>query len=705
MSKSLPNNVISNPRFVTWLNFETKGKVRVATGKVEIGQGITTALSQIAAEELDLTLDQITMLSGRSDLGPNERYTSSSLSIMDSGAAIRVICADARSLLLARAALRLNCAADQLSVDKGRIFIDGSESDVTYWTVADEIDWSQEATGEAIAKAPESYKIVGTDVPRGDLKAKVGGGSFIHDWLPKDVLHARILRQPSRDALLHSLDERALRRAVTGDFEVHRRDNFIAFLSEDELTVELVSEVAMSDAIWSGVKEFEPVQQEANWLRHQPSIDKTHGDVVAANSTGEIIRATFSRAYVAHASIAPSCALARFENEKLTVWSHGQGMHPLRQNIASVVGLPESDVTALHMFGAGCYGHNGADDVAMDASLLAIAYPGRHVRVQWRRAEEFSYEPLGPAMLMDLTVEVDKQGWPVDWTAEIWSPTHVQRPSAESGALLAAYALSGARSPQEPDDPSEERGGGGTRNAKPYYDVPRSRILHHLIKKPPVRTSALRTLGALPNIFALEAMIDDLAKRCGKDPLDYRLALLSDERARYVLSSVAAKANWQDRESGGDGKGLGLAFSRYKNTAAYAAVAVALRVDEKVNLEKIWVVADAGLVINPDGLRNQLEGGAIQGSSWALKEQVSLDASGISSLDWDTYPILRFSEVPEIETDIIDRPKEPSLGVGECAVSPTAAAIGNGVAHALGRRINHMPLSRERILSELLERH
>ena len=703
MPNPLPNNITLNPRFENWLNFQTGGKVRVATGKVEIGQGVTTALSQIAAEELDLTLDQIIMLSGDSDLGPNERYTSSSLSIMDSGAAVRAICAEARGLLLARAALRLNCAVDQLSVARGQISIDGEESDVTYWSVANEIDWSREATGEATPKAPETYKIVGTDVPRADLEAKIGGGAFIHDWLPKGLLHARILRQPGRDAVLHSLDEKALKRAVTGEFKIHRQDNFIAFVGEDELAVELAAEVAPNHAIWSGVKKVDPVQQEAEWLRPQSSIDNLHGDTVSVNATGEVVKATFSRPYVAHASIAPSCALARFEDGHLTVWSHGQGMHPLRQNIANVVGLPESEITARHMFGAGCYGHNGADDVAMDAALVAIANPGRHVRVQWRRPEEFGHEPLGPAMLIDLTVEVDLQGWPVDWTAEIWSPTHVQRPSADSGALLAADALSEAGPPQVPDDPPEERGGGGTRNAKPYYDIPRSRILHHLIKEPPVRTSALRTLGALPNIFALEAMIDDLANRCEKDPLDYRLALLSDERARDVLSAVAKNAKWRERGIGGDGWGLGLAFSRYKNMAAYAATAVALRVDERVNLEKIWVVADAGLVINPDGLRNQLEGGAIQGASWALKEQVTLDGSGVSSLDWEAYPILCFNEVPEIEAGIIDKPHEPSLGVGECAVSPTAAAIGNAVAHALGRRISHMPLSRERIMAALLK--
>ena len=225
--------------------------------------------------------------------------------------------------------------------------------------------------------------------------------------------------------------------------------------------------------------------------------------------------------------------------------------------------------------------------------------------------------------------------------------------------------------------------------------------------KPPVRTSALRALGGLPNIFALEAMMDDLAGRTGEDPLDYRLSLLSNPRALDVLEEVAGHAEWRNRGRGGPvcgGHGLGLAFARYKNTAAYAAVAVALRVDEDVHLENIWVVADAGLVINPDGVRNQLEGGVVQGASWTLKEQVTMEGAGVTSLDWDSYPILRFSEIPEIEAHVIDRPNQPFLGVGECAVSPTAAAIGNAVAHALGVRIHHMPLSRERIMSALLAR-
>ncbi len=701
-----PANLTINPRFDTWLKFQADETVRVATGKVEIGQGVVTALSQIAAEELDLSLSQVVILAGDTDQGPNERYTSSSLSIMDSGAAIRAVCAEARALLLRRAALRLNCGGEQLSVEEGAFLVDGASTGLTYWDLANDVDWSQAPTGEAIPKATQDYRIVGQSIPRHDLPEKLTGRAFIHDWLPDGVVHARVLRQPGRGAVLQSLDEAAIKRAAGADIEVLREANFVAFVGADESAVETTAAAAPEHAQWSGAPQINPDQQEAAWLRDQPAIERKFGAEDAAapqgDLVGELVQATFSRPYVAHASMAPSCALALFEDAHLTIWSHGQGMHPLRANLANVVGLPEAAITARHMNGAGCYGHNGADDAALDAALIAMRMPGRHIRLQWRREDEFGFEPFGPAMLVDISVRVDDAGRPSDWTAEIWSPTHVQRPLPDSGSLLAAEALENPPPVQIPDDPPEERGGGGTRNAKPYYDIPNSRIHHHLVTTPPVRTSALRTLGALPNVFALEAMMDELASRAGEDPLDYRLSLLPDQRARAVLEEAAARADWRSRGAGGEGRGLGLAFSRYKNTAAYAAVVVALHVDEEVHLEKICVVADTGLVINPDGVRNQLEGGVVQGASWTLKEQVQMQGPGVTSLDWDSYPILRFSEIPEIEAEVLDRPEEPSLGVGECAVSPTAAAIGNAVAHALGVRIHHMPLSRQRIMETLL---
>ena len=699
---TLPASLTVNPRLDRWLKFQADETARVATGKVEIGQGVVTALSQIAAEELDLPLDRVVMLAGDTDAGPDERYTSSSLSIMVSGASIRLVCAEARGLLVGRAALRLNCSPDDISVAAGRFAVNGVPSDLSYWSVAPEIDWSQAPTGGWAPKSPSDYRIVGQDIARHDLPAKLRGGAYLHDRIPEDVLHARVLRQPGRGALLRFLDEAAVRRAAGAGIEIFKRANFVAFIGPDEAAVEAAAATAGEHAQWDGAPNIDPAQQEAAWLKGQPSIDNHYGAPNDPSPTGRLVEATFSRPYVAHASMAPSCALALYVDDHLTIWSHGQGMHPLRRNIAEVLDLAPEAITARHLDGAGCYGHNGADDAALDAAIVAVNKPGHCIRLQWRRQDEFGFEPFGPAMLVTMGVRVDDAGQPQDWTSEIWSPTHVQRPGTGSGSLLAAEALPNPPAAPVPQDPAEEAGGGGTRNARPYYDIPNSRILHHLVTTPPVRTSALRTLGALPNVFAMEAMIDDLAAMAGKDPLDYRLALLSDPRARAVLSEVAAMAGWDRRGKGGEGHGLGLAFARYKNTAAYAAVVVALSVDQTVKLEHIWVVADAGLVINPDGVRNQLEGGAVQGASWTLKEQVRMAGPGVTSLDWDSYPILCFSEVPEIDAQVLNHPDLPSLGVGECAVSPTAAAIGNGVADALGVRIRDMPLSRERIMATLL---
>ena len=355
-----------------------------------------------------------------------------------------------------------------------------------------------------------------------------------------------------------------------------------------------------------------------------------------------------------------------------------------------------------HRQGPGCYGHNGADDAAADAAIVALSMPGETIRLQWRREEEFAYEPVSPAMSVTVRVAVDADDNPADWTQEIWSATHVQRPGSGSGYLLASEALENPPPPVEVTDPPLESGGGGTRNAVPLYQIPAHRIEHHLVTEGPVRTSALRGLGAPTNVFAIEGMMDELAARAGKDPLEYRLALLADPRAFAVLAQTAEMAGWTDRGTGGEGKGLGIAFARYKNMAAYSAVAVAVTVAEDVRLDHVWSASDAGLVINPDGARNQLEGGIVQAASFALKEAVKIEGDGIASRDWESYPVLRFSEVPPVDVDLIGASDNPSLGIGECTVGPTCAAIGNAVAHALGRRIYDMPLSRERIMSTLL---
>ena len=700
---ALPASLVENPRLDRWIAFQPDRTVRIATGKVEIGQGVVTAIGQIAADELDLPLDRVAVLSGSTTYGPDELYTTSSLSIMVSGGSVRLVCAEVRAKALERAALRLNCSPDDLTVADGQFLQNGQATGQDYWTVAGEIDLSQAVTGSVKPKPAASYKLVGQSVPRIDLPAKVSGAAYLHDVLPADVLHARTLRQPSRGATLAALDEAAIRRAAKGELQIVREANFVAFVSPVESVAEAAAAAAPQHVKWNNVRRIEPAAQEAAWLKGQPAEDRRLGAPEPATKPKRLVEITVSRPYVAHASMGPSCALAEFRDGNLSVRSHGQGMHPLRKNLSVALGLPIERITADHLHGPGCYGHNGADDAALDASLIAMKIPGRCIRLQWRREEEFGFEPVGPAMLVTLHVDLDERGRPADWTTEIWSATHVQRPGGGSGYLLATEALANPPPEVKPTDPPVERGGGGTRNAIPLYDVPAHRILHHLVQRPPVRTSALRGLGALPNVYAVESMMDELASRAGEDPVTYRLSILSEPRARKLIELVAQRSNWKARGPAGTGKGLGIGFARYKNSAAYAAVVASVTVSESVAVDRVWCVADAGLVVNPDGARNQLEGGIIQALSWTLKEQVKLDSEGIASRDWDSYPILRFSEVPDIHAELVDGAGNPSLGVGECSVGPTAAAVGNAVAYALGVRIHDMPLSRERIMAALLK--
>ena len=702
---TLPASLVENPRLDRWIAFQPDRTVRIATGKIEMGQGIVTAIGQIAADELDVPFARVAVLSGDTTYGPDEVYTTSSLSVDVSGGSVRLVCAEVRAKALERAALRLNCSRDELTVVDGRFVQNGVVTDQDYWTVAGEIDLTQAVTGTAPTKLRASYKVVGQSVPRVDLPAKItGGAAYVHDVLPAGVLHARTLRQPNRGATLASLDEAAIRRVAKGEMQIVREANFVAFVSPVESVAQAAAVAAPAHATWNNVRRLTPEQQEAAWLKGQPSDDRRIGAWPAPPTPPKnLVQATFSRPYIAHASMAPSCALAEFRNGHLTVRSHGQGMHPLRQNLAAALGLPIEFITARHLHGAGCYGHNGADDAALDAALIAMRLPGKTIRLQWRREEEFGFEPVGPAMLVTLHVDLDERGRPADWTTEVWSPTHVQRPGNGTGFLLASEAMANPPPEVAPFDPTEQRGGGGTRNAMPIYDVPAHRILHHLVIRPPVRTSALRGLGALPNVYAIESLMDDLAARVGEDPVAYRLSILSEPRARRLIEMVAERSGWASRGPTGTGKGLGIGFARYKNRAAYAAVVAAVTVQETVKVDRVWCVADAGLVVNPDGARNQLEGGIVQAVSWTLKEQVKLDGQGIASRDWDSYPILRFSEVPEMQVEFVDGAGNAVLGVGECTVGPTAAAIGNAVNHALGVRINDMPLTRERIMAALLK--
>ena len=701
MSETMPLSIINNRRMSKWVAFQPDRTVRLAVGKVEIGQGVLTALTQIAAEELDVAIDRFTIVSGDTRDAPDEGSTSSSQSIEMSGRSVRLVTAELRARIIDRLARRLNCSPSDIAVDDGAFLLDDEPTGHDYWNFAGDPDFADDITGTARPKDPATYKIVGQPVPRKDLEAKVSGAAFIHDIVRPGMLHARVLRQPARGASLAAFDEAAVRRAARGDFRVVRVGDFVAFVGDDETVVQRAATAAPAHAKWNNVRQLAPAQQEAAWYKTQPSDDRFIGDPAPAAIEGEVVTATYSRPFVAHAAMAPSCGLAEYRGGQLQVWSHTQGVYPLRNTLADILGLSRDAVTVRHAHGAGCYGHNGADDAALDAAVIALRLPGHCIRVQWRREEEFGFEPVGTAHMTRIKAVLDAAGKPIDWTCEVWAGSHVQRP-VYGGNMLAHEALPTPPPAPKPNDPPEAAGGGGTRNGIPLYDFPAKRIVHHLALTTPVRTSSLRGLGALPNVFALECFVDELAEKAGIDPVAWRLAHLSDPRARRLIENVADRCGWTSRGTGGDGKGLGIAWARYKNKAAYAAVAIEVEVDQEVHVRRAWIAADAGLVINPDGAANQLEGGLIHAVSMTLKEQVTLDGDGITSLDWETYPILKFSEVPEIFTVIIHAPNEPTLGMGECTFGPTAAAIGNAVKHALGVRIRDMPLTRERIAAAIL---
>ncbi|HZP76485.1 MAG TPA: molybdopterin cofactor-binding domain-containing protein [Pseudolabrys sp.] len=698
---ALTGALAEHPALAQWVAFPAPGKVTIYTGKVEIGQGVLTAMRQLAAEELDVAPERITIESGDTARTPNEGFTAGSQSMQFGGVALRQACAEVRARFLALLAERLACKAGELSIKNGSFQRNGKPTRQDYWTLAPSVDLKQKATGTAPRKPVSSYAVVGTDAARLDLPAKVfGEPAFIHDMVVDAMLHARAVRQPRRGVSVKAIDEAAIKKAARGPIDVVRHGNFVAIVGADETVVEAAAVAAETAVTWNDVEPLNPQQQEAAWLLQRPSIDRTVGAPEPA-ATGTSYEASFSRGHLAHASIAPSCALAEFNDGHLTVWTHAQGVFPLRASLAQSLGLAPAQITVRHVQGPGCYGHNGADDVAADAAIIATRMPGKPIRVRWRREEEFAFEPFAPAQVVKVRATLDASGKPVDWTAEIWSGTHSARPG--SGHLLAAEALPNPPAPLPHADVPDGAGGGATRNATPLYDIAAKRIVQHLIPETPVRTSALRGLGATPNVFAIECFLDELAERAGQDPVAYRLSILSDPRARGVIEHVAHMAAWKPGLPSGTGRGRGIGFARYKDRAAYAAVVVELEADETIRLLKMWCATDAGLVINPDGAINQLEGGMIQAASWVLKEQVRLDREGVISRDWETYPVLRFSEVPEIEVELVKSDSDVPLGAGEASGGPTAAAIGNAVSHALGVRVRDMPLTRERLMATLLK--
>jgi nicotinate dehydrogenase subunit B len=696
MSTPLPWSITENPRLENWVDFSHRGIARVFTAKVELGQGIVTAMAQIAAEELRLPLTQVTVVSGDTRCSPNESYTAGSMSIEIGGTSLRIACAEARDAMIAAAATMLNADASHLSVADGAILLDGKKSGLDYWQVAPKVDWKRIIDGTGALTEP--HRTIGKSIARFDLPAKIAGGAFIHDLQLPDMIHARVLRPSSNGAHLKSLDTSAAER-LPGVMKVWRSGDFVGVYCEREYQAVKALEALRAGAIW--IENDSAIDQ--NWKDSLPkfrSVDSETEHGTRPGAIGDVIRisATYSKPPIAHAAMGPSCAIARFDGSELTVWTHSQGVFPLRAALAVTLQIDERRITVIHAQGAGCYGHNGADDVALDAALLARQVPGRPLRVQWTREDELAWSPVGSPMAVKIDGAVTPAGDIVDWSTEIWSGPHGRRPSGRAVNLLGAAHVDPPI--QFPKLHEDLRGfAGGARNSEPTYDLAHRHFTLHSLPELPFRTSALRTLGGYANVFATESFMDELADAARIDPVEFRLRHLSDSRAHRVIETVARMARWQPNPERGKGRGRGVGFCRYKNTAAYVAVIADVQVDQEVRVIKAYAAVDAGLVINPDGVINQIEGGIIQAISWTLKEQVKFDGHRVSSATWETYPILRFDEVPEVEVQLLDSPDAPPLGVGEAAQGPAGAAVANAVACALDYRIRDLPLTRERIIA------
>ena len=702
----LPGSLNGNRRLDAWLRVDPNGTVTIFTGKIELGQGIGTALSQIAADELDVDLKRLDVVHGDTARTPDEGQTAGSLSVEQSGTALRFACAEARGILLTAAAAKLGVPAADLSVRDGTIGASGGGR-VTYWDLAGDADLGREATAKATPKPPSEHTWVGKSVRRRDIPKKFTGGAvYVQDVRLPGMVFGRVVRPPSPGAELASVDEARVR-SLPGVVAVVRDGSFLAVAAAREEQAIRAREALKQSARWKETESLPPSGDAlyrdlmARPAPAQTVIEKTAPAAAAAVKT---LDALYTRPYQCHGSIGPSCAVAQWQDGRLTVWTHSQGVFPLRGDLAKAFGVEAKDIRCIHAEGAGCYGHNGADDVALDAALLARATGGRPVKLQWMRDDEFMWEPYGSAMVMKLSGGIDAQGNVVAWSHEVWSHPHSTRPGSSSGVnLLAARHLARPSAPVLPADVPQPAGG-SDRNAIPLYDFGSVKVVKHYVAQAPLRTSALRTLGSYANVFALESFVDELAAAAGADPVEFRLRHTTDPRARAVIEAAAQHASWKPGATGDGARGRGVAFARYKNLACYCAMVADVAVDRawgRVRVTRVVAAVDAGQIVNPDGVVNQIEGGIIQSASWTLKESVRFDRTRVTTRSWADYPIVRFDEVPEVEVVLLNRPSERFLGVGEGAHGPAAAAIANALAHATGRRLRALPFTAERVKQAL----
>jgi CO/xanthine dehydrogenase Mo-binding subunit len=698
----LPGSLADTPSLDAWIRIDADNSVTVYTGKAELGQGTKTSLRQIAAEELEVPPSSINLITADTFLTADEGFTAGSQTIQNSGTAIRNAAAQVREILIEQASQKLQVPADQLKAKNGRIVGPDGKS-IGYGEVVVANLLHVNAQPKSKLKSPDAYEYIGKPFARVDIPGKVtGGAAYVQDMRLPGMLHARVVRPPSWFARLTDVDTSSIKK-MPGVVEVIQDGNFLAVVAEKEFQSVQAMRALTALAHW------EEKARMPNEAELPAVLEKSESQVgVVAEAGGKFssgvktYSAQFTRPYQMHASIGPSCSVAHLDNGVMNVWTHTQGVYPDRNAIAQMLGMPKDKVRCIHTEGSGCYGHNGADDAAGDAALIAKALPGRPIRVQWMRDQEHLWEPYGPAMMTKVSASLDATGKIVDWRYDLWSNTHSARPGT-AGALLSGQLMAAAFPPDAPVMAITPLGN-GDRNAIPLYTIPNQRVLWHFIADMPLRVSSLRGLGAYANVFSIESFMDQLAKEANADPVEFRLKHMDDPRARKVMTTVAEAFNWSN-EPLPAGRGRGFAFAKYKNHAAYLAQAMDIDVDQetgRIHISRIVSAVDCGEAVNLDSIRNQTEGGIIQSLSWTMYEAVNFDNTHITSSDWQTYPIMRFSGLPDsIDVHVVNNPGSPYLGVAEAAQGPTSAALANAIANATGKRLYDLPFSPARVKATL----
>jgi CO/xanthine dehydrogenase Mo-binding subunit len=693
-----------DPREVdSFLAIQTDGSVTIYTSKVDVGTGLRMAMSQMAAEELGIPIDRITVIEGDTALTPDQGGTGGSTGIPRGAVEVRQAAATARQALLSLGAEHLNLAPADLTLEGGEVRPVAGGKGVAIATLVGGKRLALRVDPKAPLKDPARYTIVGKPLLRSDVPAKcTGQHTYVQDHTVPGMLHARVIRPPAIGATLLSVDESSVRNLP--GVRVVRIESFLAVVADDEWAA--VRAARALKATWSEWSELPGSAGLDRYVR-QSAVERdevlvNRGDTSQDSTDVKQLTATYWWPCQSHASIGPSCAIADVRDEGTTIWTATQGTHGMRANFSRVFGIPANKLRIIYLDGSGSYGGNGNDDVAADALLLSKTL-ARPVRVQWMRQDEHGWDPKGPPQLLDVRGSVDARGRIVDWDTQMWLPVTVP-----GGRPLVGVDAAGI--PQ----PHGQSSGNISQNGDPPYAASKVRVVVHWLKQTPLRPSNLRAPGKIGNAFAVESFTDELAAAAGIDAVEFRVRALTDPRALDVLRRAAQMIGWQSRPSpnprpatGNRVVGRGMAYARYKQAENYVAMAMEVEVDRSTGrslVRRVTCAHDCGLVINPDGLRNQIEGSIVQTLSRTLHEEVTFDRSRVTSVDWASYPVLRFPEAPSIEVALIDRPTLPPLGAGEASTAPVAAALGNAIFDATGVRLRTVPFTPARVKAAMANR-